>query len=201
MALAVFPTLTNLAWPVKWSPRWSYNKQDALSGARTRTSYETYPTYDAEVAFNVLRFTDNTWQQIQGFINAASGGVGLWLYNNPIDNTATSQSFGAGDGVSTSFQLVRTLGGFTEPVFFPNAISSIQVNGTPTGAYTVTDTGIIVFSSAPASSATLTWSGTYWWGCRFDDDVFGFENFMQYLLSMKSMKFSTEKIRNSLSVA
>lgn len=195
MTLPVFPSLVGLAWPVKWQPKWNYNKQDALSGARTRTSFMTYPIYDAEVTFNVLRFTQNEWQQLQGFVNAANGGVGLWLYTNPDDSTAMNQQFGEGDGTSTSFQLVRSLGSFIEPVFFPNVISSVTVNGSPTSAYTVTATGQVVFDTAPVSGALLAWTGTFWWGCRFDDDTFGFENFLQYLWRNKSMKFSTEKIR------
>ena len=195
--LPVFPSLIGLAWPVMWSPRWNYNKQDALSGARTRTSYMSYPVYDAEVAFNVLRFAQGEWQQLQGFINAVQGGTGLWLYDNPNDDAAVAQDFGEGDGASTTFQLVRALGGFAEPVFFPNVIADVNVAGVPVSSadYNVTPTGQVVFDTPPANGAALTWDGTFYWGCRFDDDSFQFDNFMSQLLRMKSLKFSTEKIR------
>lgn len=194
--LPVFPSLPGIAYPVKRAPRWSGTQQDALSGKRVRTSYMTYPVYDYEVTFNFLRTTVNfqEWQQLAGFINEMAGSTGMFLYDDPNDDTVGTQDFGQGDGASTAFQLVRTLGGFTEPVFFPNVISAVAVGGTPTVAYAVSNTGQIVFTTAPAGGALLTWAGTFYWGCRFDMDSFDFSNFMNQLFDLKSLKWSSEKL-------
>lgn len=194
VALPVFPSLIGLAWPVPRVVKWSGNKNDALSGKRVRTTYMTYPVYAYEFKFNVMRTASQEWQNLEGFINQVYGGAGLWLYDDPNDDAALAQLFGHGDGASTTFQLVRTLGGFTSPVFFPNAIADVKIAGTPTAAYTLSSTGQVVFNTPPANGAALVWDGTFRWPCRFDDEAFGFENFMQNLFSMKSLKFSTEKL-------
>ena len=200
MALPVFPSLPGITYPVKQSIKWSGSQHDALSGKRTRTSYMTYPIYVFDVPFNFLRTAATLleWQQLAGFINALAGGTGLFLYNNVNDNTVTAQLFGQGDGTSTTFQLVRTLGSFTEPIFFPDLtaglVTQVTVGGVATVGYTVSATGQIVFNSAPALGATLTWTGTFKWPCRLDADLFDFENFMSGLFEMKSLKFSSEKL-------
>lgn len=197
MSLAIFPSLPGITFPVKRGVVWSSTKHESLSGKRVRVSYFSYPIYNYEVAFNFLRTAAAflEWQTLAGFINSLNGGTGAFLYNDVNDNTATNQVFGTGDGVTTTFQLVRTLGAFVEPVFFPDQpITTVAINGTPTGAYTVSSTGSIVFVSPPAASASLTWTGTFKWICRFDDDLWGFENFASALFELKSLKFSTEKL-------
>lgn len=200
MALAVFPTLTqSVGFPVKRMPEWDTVKADALSGKRTRTSNRSYPIYRYELVFKVLRTAAAylEWQTLQGFINQQLGGAGLWLYDDVNDDTAAAQTFGTGDGASTAFQLVRTLGGFGEPVFSPNVITDIKVNGVTKTLgvdYTVGSYGVITFATAPAGGAVLSWDGTYYWACRFDDDQFAFEGSYSGIMNLKSLKFSTEKL-------
>lgn len=197
MSLPIFPSLPGLAYPVKRTVKWNGNKFDSLSGKRVRTSYQAYPTYAYDLRFEFLR-SDSVrleLQQLLGFINSVQGGTGVWLYGDPDDNSAAAQQFGIGDGLTATFQLVRTFGSFTEPIFFPNLITNIAVNGSPTSAYTLGNLGQVTFTTAPALGVLLTWTGTFYWGCRFDDDVFDFEKFMLTLYETKSLKFSTEKLR------
>lgn len=204
MTTPSFPSLPGLGYPVKRGIKWELTKQDALSGKRIRLSYFTYPIYEYEVVLNFLRSDSNTleWQTFVGFVNSLAGGTGLFLYDDPNDNTATAQTFGTGDGVTTTFQLVRSLGSFVEPVFFPTLsgglVTQVTDNGSPTTAYTVSATGQIIFNSAPAAGHVLAWTGMFSWGCRFDDDVFGLMNDFLYngapLWSLKSLKFSSEKL-------
>jgi len=197
MAPPTFPSLPGITFPVKRTPQWSGAQNDSLSGKRVRTSYYSYPKWLYEVQFNFLRTAAAylEWQQLAGFINQMNGQAGLFLYNDPNDNTASVQTFGTGDGSSTTFQLVRTLGSFIEPVFFPDTpIPTVRVNAVATGAYTVSTTGQIVFTVAPPNGATLDWTGTFKWGCRFDMDEFEFANFATQLFEMRSLKFSSEKL-------
>jgi hypothetical protein len=48
--------------------------------------------------------------------------------------------------------------------------------------------------TAPSGLAghALTWTGTYAWYCRFDEDVNTFEKFAYNLYELKKLKFSTE---------
>ena len=64
---------------------------------------------------------------------------------------------------------------------------------------TVTDyglypNGIIVMASAPASGASIQWTGTYNWLCRFDDDSVDFQAIADGYWSVDSLKFTTEKL-------
>lgn len=198
MSLATFPSLPGLAYPVKKSIDWGGGfKWDALSGKRVRAAIRTAPLYAYDVAFNFLR-SDTVFaelQALQGFINSLQGGSGAFLYQDADDNAVVNQGFGEGDGVSTTFQLVRAFGGFAEPVFAPvTPITQVTVAGTPTTAYTVGAYGAITFNSAPANGAQLGWTGSFKWVCRLDQDVFDLSLFMLQLYELKSLKFSTEKL-------
>jgi hypothetical protein len=193
----VFPTLPGITYPVKRSPNWSSVKNDMLGGKRVRVSNYSYPTYSYELPFSFLRSDsiNAEWQTFVGFINSLNGGVNLFGYTDPDDNTVSGQGFGAGDGTTTGpFQLVRSLGGFTEPVFLINGTPTISVAGTPTSAFTIDAYGRVTFTSAPANNAALTWSGSYYWPCRLDEEVTDMSKFLATIWEAKSLKFSSEKL-------
>ncbi len=194
----VFPTLGGETYPRKLTINWSSVKQDALSGRRARFSLFTYPTHSYELPFSYLRTDSNAeWQTLAGFINSVNGPVQLFGYTDPDDNTVANQEFAVGDGATLGpFQLVRSLGGFVEPVFLINGNPTIKVSGTPTTNWTVDAYGRVTFTSgnAPGSGAPVTWSGSYYIGCRFDDDSNDFNKFLATIFEMKSLKFSSEKL-------
>jgi hypothetical protein len=197
MALQVFPSLIGQALPIKGpAPNWPTVKQDAVTGKRIRVPLTTYPTYRYEISFAVLRTAAAflELQQLRGFINSVNGPAQLWAYTDPNDNTVTAQEFGVGNGSTTAFQLVRAFGGFVEPVFLVNGTPTVTVNGTPTTSGTLSPYGVVTFNSAPASGAALAWSGSFYWPCRFDDEVTQFENSYSGFFNLKSLKFSTEKL-------
>jgi uncharacterized protein (TIGR02217 family) len=192
---AVLPALPGLGYPPKRSIKWSWEDQTALSGARARYSLFSYPLYNWEIPLDFAR-TDTAYgefQELFGFINGQLGGVLLFGYTDPDDNTVSAQSFGTGDGTTRQFQLVRTLGGFTEPVFLLNGAATIDVAGTPTAGFTEAS-GLVTFNTAPSSGAALTWSGSYYWPVRFDDDTISFEKFVFNMYATKALKFSSEKL-------
>ena len=199
MTLPVFPSVTELpgiTYPVGYTLQWDTVKHDAISGKRVRYPNWTYPIHKYNLPISTLR-TDaaiEEWQTLIGFINSVQGAAQLWAYEDPNDDSVTDQEFGVGDGTTTAFQLVRSLGGFTEPVFLVDQFPTIMVAGTPTVGYTLSAGGLITFNSAPASSAALTWSGTYKWGCRFDDDTTDMSQFVFNIFEAKALKFSTEKL-------
>jgi uncharacterized protein (TIGR02217 family) len=202
MSVLTFPSLAGITWPVKRSAQWNTEKEDAISGARTRYQYFSYPRYAYELSFNFLRSdaANLEWQELAGFYNQTQGPTSLFGFVDINDNTQndsdTAQAFGTGDGVSTAFQLVRALGSFVEPVFLPDANPSIYDNDVlvdPSG-YTVGATGVVTFTAPPANSDVLSWTGTFRWPCRFDDDSADFSNFMSLYFDAKSVKFSTEKV-------
>jgi uncharacterized protein (TIGR02217 family) len=195
MAPPVFPTMLGLAFPVVKRDLWSTLKQDAISGKGTRVQLWTFPRYQWELTFSMLRGA-NSYTELQsllGFINSVGGAAQCFYYSDPSDGTATNQNFGTGDGTTTTFQLARTLGGFSEPVQSP-AVSSVAVNGTTTSAFSLGTAGLVTFSTAPAVSAVLTWTGTYNWLCRFDDDAAEFSEFMMNVWEVKKLSFTSVKL-------
>lgn len=196
MSNAVLPSLKGLSYPVEKTPVWSTKVQRHVSGKETRLGLWSYPLWQWSLSYDVLR-SDNVnleLQQLVGFFNARQGAFDSWLFNDPDDNTATSQAFGLGDGSNKVFQLARTYGGFTEPVGAVNTISSVTINGTPTAAYTVnTSTGVVTFTTAPTAGATVAWSGTYYWRVRFMEDQTTVAKFMAALWENRAVTFQSIK--------
>jgi uncharacterized protein (TIGR02217 family) len=202
MALLTLPSLGGIAFPQKRMPHWNTIKQDALSGKRTRYQLYSYPIYKYEIPLSFLR-SDSVnleWQTLLTFINSVLGATQVWQYLDPIDNAVTSQVFGVGDGTTRTFQLVRAMIGigdsFVEPVFLPITGFTVSINAVPTVAFTqgTSNPGAITFNTAPASAASLTWTGSFYWPCRFDEDDIDFTRFMTNLWEIKVLKFSTEKL-------
>lgn len=91
--------------------------------------------------------------------------------------SATDQPLGAGNGTTTQFQLAKTYtsGGVTHTRTIRKPVSGtvlVAVNGTPvaSGWSVNTTTGIVAFTSAPASGAILTAGYSFDVPVRFDID-------------------------------
>ena len=118
MSQAVFPTFPGLKWGSKKTPYWKNRVQEAVSGKEKRAAYWTYPRYKLDLSYEVLRAgAEAELQQLLGFFNARKGNFDSFLVSDPDDNAVTAQAFGTGDGARTEFQLLRSYGGFIEPVF------------------------------------------------------------------------------------
>lgn len=193
----VFPALIGTKFPIPRKINWDASKQRSLSGKNARFSNFTFPTYSWSVDIGVLR-SAAAFQEIQqliGFINSLAGSVGLFGYTDPDDNSITNQEFAVGTGAATGpFQLVRAFGGFTEPVFLINGAPTILVAGTPTAAFTIDGYGRVTFNVAPANGAALSWTGAYYWPCRFDDDFSDITLSMSGLYKASKLAFTSEKL-------
>jgi len=196
MTLPVFPTLAGVSWPVKRTSTWSTVSHDSVSGRTSRSQRWSYPRYKMELTYEFLRADQGELDSLQGFFNLVGAAARLWQFTDPDDGTTTASPFGTGDGSTLAFQLARTRGGFSEPVFAPTDTPAISVNGTPLASsnYSIGATGLVTFNAAPANNAALTWTGAYNWLCRFDNDTTTFEKFMQNLWDNQSIVFTTEKL-------
>ena len=167
-----------------------------MSGKRTRLNLMEYPIYNYELKFNFLRSTLalNEWQTLSDFISTVHGGAELFKFNDVTDNSVVAQQFGIGDGSTSIFQLTRVLYTFAEIVYLLNGSPSIYINGTlvPSYLYTISATASVCFKVPPAAGAALTWTGSYYWPSRFDEDEAAFSNFYQNLWRLNTLKFTTE---------
>jgi uncharacterized protein (TIGR02217 family) len=205
VSIPTFPALIGLSYPVGRAPAWRTIKQEAISGKETRLQLWTYPRYHYEIPVSYLGSgspgQNQDWQILMGFFNSVAGSALPFHWNDPYDNQVLNQPIGTGDGATTSFDFIRPLGGFAEPVQDANPGSvSVSVNGTGTTAYTLlTDanwglTYGLRFTAAPASGAAITASFSYDWPCRFDEDMAGFSNFMSNFWELKKIAFTTLKV-------
>jgi hypothetical protein len=140
MTLPAFPSLPTIGFP-KRSIIQSTGRQPSIGGQETRIAYWSYPKYRYEYSFEVLRQSAGLTEAdtLAGFYNSLGGPAGFFGYVDPDDFTVTNQALGTGDGVTTVFQLVRSRGGFTEPVFVPSVVPVV---------YRTTAIGVEALSSA-----------------------------------------------------
>ena len=194
MTIPVFPVLIGQTWPVTRAPVWKTISQEAMSGKETRLPQFTFPRYKWSLPWDT---TFSEFAELLGFINSLAGGALPFYFTDAHDNAVAAQGFGEGDGTTTAFQLVRAFGGFVEPVQSVNGAPSIYVAGTlktVTTDYTIGSTGIVTFVAAPAAAAALTWTGSYYWLCRLDDDTAEFSEFAQGFLELKKLAFTSIKL-------
>jgi uncharacterized protein (TIGR02217 family) len=149
-----------------------------------------------------------------GTFMACGGQNGLFLFTDPQDNSisysnsslfdvqagSTTPMGLVGNGVTTQFQLGRNIGGVVGALdIIENVAGSItvKVNGTVTAAYSVSSTGLVTFTTAPANGASLQWTGSFRFLCRFDEDTVDAvrtftTNSGTDLWDVNSIKFSSE---------
>lgn len=198
MGNAVYPVLPGLALPVGRKPSFKTQAQRSVSGRELRATMQQYPLVTFSLNYEFLRDTAVTPEvdTLIGFFMARRASFDSFLFSDPDDNAVTAMSFGAGDGSTKVFQLSRAFGagGFTfvEPVQNLNGAPSIYVGGVLKNAgtdYTISSTGLVTFSSAPANAVALTWTGGYYYRCRFLQDELDLSRFLQGLWEAKKVEF------------
>lgn len=192
--VTTLPTLPGQTFPFTRAVEWQNLKHRAVSGRVASLQQWTAPIYRYSRPYSMLRSGDAylEWQQLAAFYNSVGGDAQLFQFDDPNDDTATDQVFGTGNGSTTDFQLVRALGGFVEPVFLPNALA-VSLGGVPTAAFTESG-GLITFTVAPAVGVVISWTGTFYWPCRFDSAALDFSKFADGFWSLSKLAFVTEPL-------
>lgn len=199
MGNAIFPTLPGLKWGVTKTPIWSTQVQKSTSGRELRAGYYSYPLWKFSLSFEVLRNKQGLaeLEKLAGFFNARRGSLESFLYEDPTDNTVTDQLIGMATNGQTQFQLLRSFGGFIEPVMAVKGNPVVKVNGVTkmNGTdYAVTDKGVVVFRSAVPTGQKVTWSGGFYFRVRFLQDSADFENFIGHLWAAKKIEMQSVKL-------
>lgn len=199
MSNAVFPSLVGQAFPVKRTPNFNTIVQQAASGREVRVALREYPLWDWDLPFDWLSSTaaKQDWQTLVGFFLQRQGSYDSFLFSDPDDSVVTDQLIGLGDGVTKSFQLIRTLGGFNELVTDLNGAPTIKDNGVVVDpadySVVMNASGILTFTTAPVAGHTLTWSGGYYWRVRFATDSTDFSKFAYQFWENQSVQFSSAR--------
>ena len=197
------PTLPGLGWSRHKKPGFSTRVAPHPSGREVRVALMSYPLYEFEAVYNGLTSSAaafaglgaSSLQSLMGFFLQLQGQFGTFLYADPDDGTVTGQAFATGDGTTRSFTMMRTLGGFLEPVGWVTGISAVYLNGAvqPGTSYSLTVPNTLTFTTAPSAGVVVSADFAYAFNCRFLDDQMDFEEFMANLWKLDSMKFRSVK--------
>jgi uncharacterized protein (TIGR02217 family) len=203
---AIFPVLPGLGWSVTKAPHFAGRIQHAVTGRELRVLDQPYPIWTWTLTYAVLR---DKWdargagglgagydelRTIAGFFLARQGTFQPFLFDDPTDNTVAAQPIGTGDSATATFQLVRSMGGFAEPMTAPNGVAAMYFNGVrqdPSGYAVDDDTGVVTFTVPPPFGQIVTADFTYRFRVRFADDAAEFENFMVQLWQLKQIKLQS----------
>lgn len=175
--------------------------QQAMSGKTSTLAYRAFPLVHFEYAFEFLQDSNGPTADLQalvGLINAVQGRFDTFLHTDPDFNAVTAQIFGTVTAGVTIYQLVATYGnaagpGIAELVQNLNGTPTLYANGVAISGstYSIGATGIVTFTTLPTVGKTLTWTGSFYYRCRFDEDHYDFKKFMKGLWSCEKITFTS----------
>ena len=177
----------------------------SVAGNISTIAYQPYPNTHFEYSWEFLQDQNVSpaplgLQQVAGLIGAVLGRYDSFLHTDPDFNTVTAQPFGTGNATAGPFQLVAAYGtagyvGTPELVQNLNGTPTIYDNGVPVSSpnYSIGPTGEVTFASGhfPASGHDLTWAGSFYYRCRFDEDYYDLRKDMKGLWSLEKITFTS----------
>lgn len=199
MSNAVFPPASGtvrLAWKNSRTPEFRTQIASAENGLESRAIKWVYPRWHWKLNYEVLGQSGHEYgdqlRPIVGHFLVHKGAGDTFLFQDPEDFSMTDQVIGVGNGTTKNFQIVRTYGGFVEPMYeIKSGTLVVKVNGSTTG---VTQTnGLVTFISAPALGASITATCQFYFRVRFEQDLQEFENFTYLLHAMREVRLIQEK--------
>jgi uncharacterized protein (TIGR02217 family) len=216
MSQLIFPALAGLGWDINRTPVWATGVFEALSGKTSTVGYQAYKRVRWKLNFEVLREVGAPgWSaaissgvsellEVVGLFEAMQGRYDSFLYVDPDFNQAIAQPFGVVAAGVLNYQLLATYQNSAGPGYnelIQNVVASpaptLYANGSPISntTYTIGPTGVVTFSALPAVGAVLTWSGFFYYRCRFDDDELkGLTKSMLKIWKLDDLSFTSIKL-------
>ena len=197
VAPSELPQLPGLAYPVVKRPVTQTIVAAHPSGREVRLnlvstiwewqlSYEALASDDGSIAPGLGA---RSLHALLGLFLQCQGGLRTFRYTDPVDNIAVLQIIGSGDGSTTNFTALRSIGAVTETVSYVTALTAVTVDGVAPTSFSLIAPNQIHISPAPASGAVVAATFDYQFICRFVDDSMDFEEFASNIWSAKSVKF------------
>lgn len=197
------PILPGLTWSRHKRPGFATRVAPHVSGREVRVALMSYPIYEFEANYSGLTSSQTQYaglgaaslQSLMGFFLQLQGQFGTFLYVDPDDSTVVGQALATGDGSTASFTMMRSLGGFLEPVGWVTNIANVYLNGTAQSgsSYSLVTPSTLTFTTTPSSGTVISADFSYAFNCRFTDDRMDFEEFMSNLWKLESLKFRSVK--------
>lgn len=135
-----------------------------------KTTVQNWPQALCRYELSLVGIKRDVLEAFTTFVLGRRGAAYGFLFKDWRDYSATAQPLGTGDGVDTTFPLIRTyadavrpyLRQITRPVLTGTGALVIYAN-----AVAVSDTlwdfanGVVTFAPAPANGVVLTWTGNF----------------------------------------
>jgi uncharacterized protein (TIGR02217 family) len=165
-------------------PEFSTVIQESVSGQEQRVKVWAKCRARYDIAYSVLNSEDpiGSYKAVLALFYAHNGRLRPFRFKDWGDYQAVDAPFGIGDGTSTAFQLSKfydpsqvlldTPGSLTyrREIYLLAAAPVIKSDGVTVTGYTISSTGLVTFTTAPASAHVLTWTGEFDIPVRFDVD-------------------------------
>ena len=215
MSLPIFPTFLGLSYPVMKRPAFNNIVQRSTSGIRTAIANWTYTLYDWDLPFDWLSAAaaQADYQKLSAFFEQVYGNFSPFLFDDLTDDfTTASQALksnsgmltpGVGDGVTTTFQLARSLNSNVTcvPIYYTKSTPTrlIYLNGVlqSGGSYSISSLGLVTFVSAPGAGVVVTATFGYYWPVTCLEMNTEFENFASNLWHNKKLTLRQIRVTGS----
>lgn len=184
----------------------------AASGREARVQWWTYPEWEWDLVFNYLPDTQANGATVSdlktliGFLLNNFGSFLAFPFKDPDDNSVTSQQIGTGDGVTTSFTILKAYGLGTivgaEPIGYLDIAFTLNVyvNGvlkTLTTDYitnlTLPYSQQVIFVTPPPAGQAVSVDMHYYFQARIKTDANEFEKFVQQMWDTKKISLVSLK--------
>lgn len=200
MSDVLFPELPGLEWDLTKTPIFNTKIMTSVNGRELRASYQAVPRYEFTMSFAFLRENKgrNELQQLESFFLDRRGSFDSFLYKMPEDNQFECNF--VGDGVSTSFQIYKSIGSTQVPTAHTQSFtkkfdlnmwnksvskkmwdSNVEKAMWNSSTATVSKDGIYILTKPVEAGIEFSISGTFYYRCRFKDDAQEYTNFMHKL--------------------
>lgn len=173
---------TNFSLPSKTIQLSSIIQRPVSGRGEIRASLQPYPLWKIKYECTFARGSEQdagVYQYLAGFFIAMGGRFSDFLYEDPGDNHADNALLGIGDGATTTFQLLNSVGIGMNIIqnLNPDSTPIVFVNGAAisASAYTISYNGILQFTTAPVAGSVITWTGDFYYRVRFGDDETTFD--------------------------
>lgn len=158
---------------VRGGPIFRTNVVTLSSGKEQRNQEWSRERFEGEVSYGIRNRAQ--FDEVRDFFMARRGRLEGFRYKDWTDYSVVGQDVDVGDGVVTTFQLVKSYGDFVRKITRP-------VSGTvvvylddveQSSGYTVNHaTGVITFTSAPGNGVVISADFEFDIPVRFDTDKF-----------------------------
>lgn len=195
--LAIFPELMGLTMEITMTPSFSTGVSTSSNGKETRTAYQDYPKWDFNMSYEWLpnrKRGKRDLETIIGFWLERQGSFESFLLDVPETPIEEMILLGTGDGTTTTFPLLRTVGTFVEPAGGVEDKLKVQLflDNVPV-AFTAFNMAAndrdVVFTAAPAVSKQIRAVYTPLYRVRFTEDSAEFSRFSTLLWELQEISF------------